>query len=201
MRYYQRRRRRKRACNYFFNTKYALWIEKGDHVYVYRNFNAYSHQGIVAEDGKSILHNVADRKMYKCNNEDPETIIDVCPIYYGDRKCGIIKTCIPCFMEGRNLHKYGYGNRSYSAWTFDGGSTTTLERDSSVDAILKRGNECLRNNNFGEFELQYNNCEDFAVYCSTGLKGMSNQSKRWGYGMNIIKHVPYLKSKVKSAIP
>ncbi|KAG6553390.1 hypothetical protein Mapa_005125 [Marchantia paleacea] len=277
--HYQPRRRSEHA-----NTKYALLLEKGDHVYARSDLS--ENHGIVAEDGKSILHNVADRKMYKYNNTDRETIIDECPIFHGDRKCGIIKTCIPCFTGGRNLYKYGYGNRSYSVWTCDGGivareisnsylgtkfalpgdikpgvhvyvyrdillythhgviardgcsvihfvddrslykdhdgicprysgagkygiiktcipcftksgyllhlyrydertrillsgTTTTCKRD-SFSTITERAHEWLERGDFGTFDLSLNNCENFALFCSTGKRIKSQQIARLG---------------------
>lgn len=52
----------------------------------------------------------------------PHTNDGRCPTIYGDRKWGIVKTCINCFKGDRALHKYRYGNKNYPSWRpADGG--------------------------------------------------------------------------------
>lgn len=74
--------------------------------------------GIVDADGY-IIHNVGDRHTYK---NCPHTNDGRCPTIYGDRQCGIVKTCIESFKGNRALHTYRYGNKKYRSWKpIDGG--------------------------------------------------------------------------------
>ncbi|BBN05118.1 hypothetical protein MPTK1_3g10470 [Marchantia polymorpha subsp. ruderalis] len=188
------KRIRKRISNFVFGTKYAIDLTPGDHVYAYSKSNLYTHHGIVDADGY-IIHNVGDRDSYKkCRYTNDGR----CPTKYGNRKCGILKSCIECFKGERQLHKYRYGIKNYNPWRpADGGTTTELEKDPDPKEILKRARDSLENNN-QEYELQYNNCEDFAVYCSTGQTRQSKQSRRLRFFMPFIKLVPLSNRKIKN---
>ncbi|OAE20101.1 hypothetical protein AXG93_1403s1030 [Marchantia polymorpha subsp. ruderalis] len=143
--------------------------------------------GIVDADGR-LIHIVRNRHLYKdkthrrtsglirpgskkCQDEN-------CPTYFGDRNCGVIKTCIECFKEDGELHKYYYGNKSYCSWKLIDGES---EKSSDPEEILARACCSLENNNFEHYDLLDNNCEDFALYCSTGRRGEeSKQISRLG---------------------
>ncbi|BFI20953.1 hypothetical protein MPTK1_7g17815 [Marchantia polymorpha subsp. ruderalis] len=186
----------KLTVNTIFGGKYALDVEPGDHVYSYVNVLGlrvyiYSHHGIFDVDGL-IIHNVADRERY--NRDLKKCRLENCPTIRGKRKCGIVKTCIECFKGSRALHVYGYNNKNYRYWRpIDGGTTTHLEKSSDREEILKRARDSLDKNDYGEFNLQDNNCEGFAVFCCTGQRGMGNQSWRVGDLMNYVKHVPFIR--------
>ncbi|BBN05117.1 hypothetical protein Mp_3g10460 [Marchantia polymorpha subsp. ruderalis] len=181
----------KRIINTCLRAKYALDVKEGDHVYSYRSGGKYTHHGIVDADGR-LIHIVRNRHLYKdkthrrtsglirpgskkCQDEN-------CPTYFGDRNCGVIKTCIECFKEDGELHKYYYGNKSYCSWKLiDGVTTTESEKSSDPAEISARARHSLENNNFEHYDLVDNNCEDFALYCSTGRRGeKSKQISRLG---------------------
>lgn len=81
---------------------------------------------------------------------------------------GVLKSCIDCFLAGGNLHLFQY---SVSTALFiaqaRGGTCTLAHSDPSVE-VLHRANY-LKENGFGAYCIFKNNCEDFAIYCKTGL--------------------------------
>ncbi|KAI3701255.1 hypothetical protein L2E82_45905 [Cichorium intybus] len=50
-----------------------------------------------------------------------------------------------------------------------GGSCTTATSD-EADTVIYRAEYLLQNNGFGKYSLTKNNCEDFCLYCKTGLR-------------------------------
>ncbi|KAF6156242.1 hypothetical protein GIB67_030245 [Kingdonia uniflora] len=98
---------------------------------------------------------------------------------------GVIFTCITCFLHGddSNLQIFQYGvSKVHFLAQARGGTCTIAPSDPTCD-VLHRVYHLYYNNSFGGYNLFKNNCEDFAIYCKTGLlvknKSTSGQAVSW----------------------
>ncbi|KAH0847471.1 LOW QUALITY PROTEIN: hypothetical protein HID58_091743, partial [Brassica napus] len=97
------------------------------------------------------------------------------PRHGGDNPCpncgdqstlnSVISSCLDCFLAGGNLYLFQY---DVSKAILRGGTCTTAPSD-PPEEIVHRARYLLSGNGFGEYHLLDNNCEDFAIYCKTGL--------------------------------
>ncbi|KAG5539455.1 hypothetical protein RHGRI_019857 [Rhododendron griersonianum] len=76
---------------------------------------------------------------------------------------GVAVTCLDCFIKEGSLYRYEYGVR----FRLRGGTSTAAQSD-PASTVLRRANYLLENG-FGNYHLVRNNCEDFALYCKTGI--------------------------------
>nr|GMD54629.1 Endopeptidase, NLPC/P60 domain containing protein [Ipomoea batatas] len=81
---------------------------------------------------------------------------------------GVIISCLECFLYGGELYIFQYGVSPAFFLAKVRGGTCTLARSDPVEHVLHRA-EYLLQNGFGVYNLFKNNCEDFAIYCKTGL--------------------------------
>ncbi|KAE8717032.1 CCHC-type integrase [Hibiscus syriacus] len=89
-----------------------------------------------------------------------------CPNCGGDQSIrrGVISSCLDCFLTDGDLYLFKYAVSPASFVTKLRGGTCTI---ASSD-VLHRAFFLLQNG-FGVYHLFKNNCEDFAIYCKTGL--------------------------------
>ncbi|KAL6525972.1 hypothetical protein OROHE_015496 [Orobanche hederae] len=81
---------------------------------------------------------------------------------------GVIKSCLNCFLGDGSLYRYQYAvNGLTLATKIRGGTCTTAKSDPREDVIHRA--MYLLENGYGEYDVVSNNCEDFALYCKTGL--------------------------------
>ncbi|KAF6156243.1 hypothetical protein GIB67_030246 [Kingdonia uniflora] len=83
---------------------------------------------------------------------------------------GVIFTCITCFLHGddSNLRVFQYG-ASKAYFLAQPGGTCTIAPSNPTCDVLHRVYHLYHNNSFGGYNLFKNNCEDFAIYCKTGM--------------------------------
>ncbi|KAK3175455.1 hypothetical protein Dsin_033028 [Dipteronia sinensis] len=153
-------------------------LKLGDHIYCWRQIFIYAHHGIYVDDGKVIHFNQGPAGQENSNViissclPDPKTTDVPCP------QCGdhnsifnngtVIISCIDCFLSGGELNRFEYGvSPAYFIAKVRGG-TCTIATSDPPGAALHRANILLENG-FGEYDVFKNNCEDFAIYCKTGL--------------------------------
>jgi len=87
---------------------------------------------------------------------------------------GVILSCLDCFLDNGSLYCFEYGvTPSVFLAKVRGGTCTTAEAD-SPEEVIHRAMYLLRNG-FGNYDLFENNCEDFAIYCKTGLLPIEDQ--------------------------
>ncbi|KAL3729185.1 hypothetical protein ACJRO7_026305 [Eucalyptus globulus] len=153
-------------------------LKPGDHIYSWRYYCLYTHHGIYVGEGK-VIHftqgeghkigtgTVLDRINSSSSPSPPiSTECEIC----GDqsRLDGVISSCIDCFLSGGNLYLFEYGvSRAFHLASARGGTCTLAKSDPPED-VLHRAFYLLQNG-FGGYNLFKNNCEDFAIYCKTGL--------------------------------
>ncbi|PWA67932.1 NC domain-containing family protein [Artemisia annua] len=87
---------------------------------------------------------------------------------YRQPDSGVIVSCLNCFIDAGFLYRfqYGVGKLSYVS-KIHGGTCTTAKSDPPNEVIDRA--LYLLHNGFGSYDVVKNNCEDFALYCTTGL--------------------------------
>ncbi|XP_031270583.1 uncharacterized protein LOC116128980 [Pistacia vera] len=121
-------------------------LNPGDHIFSNRAGILYYHHGIYVGDDMVIHLMVAGIK------KSSSSLGPKCG-YNRDRDSGIVKTCLDCFLDSNNLHIFEY-----------------CMPCKSPDEVISTAMEFLQGKDFGEYNFAFNNCEDFASYCKTGLR-------------------------------
>ncbi|KAF2290555.1 hypothetical protein GH714_014387 [Hevea brasiliensis] len=151
-------------------------LKPGDHIYSWRLAYIYSHHGIYVGDGM-VIHftrgagqeigtgTVLDRKIFSSSHPSDNP----CP-KCGDqsRLDGVIQSCIDCFLSDGDLYRFEYGVSPAIFLAEARGGTCTLAASDAPEDVLHRASVLLKNG-FGGYHIFKNNCEDFAIYCKTGL--------------------------------
>ncbi|XP_062191132.1 protein LEAD-SENSITIVE 1-like [Phragmites australis] len=153
-------------------------IKPGDHIYTWRASYAYSHHGIYV-GGSKVVHftrkkeagtagldsAIAASSLLSRGSDECPTFPD-CGFQLPDS--GVILTCLDCFLRGGALHRFEYGApAAVFLAKLRGGTCTTARPDPPGDAVHRAMH--LLQNGFGDYDVFENNCEDFALYCKTGL--------------------------------
>ncbi|KAL5717526.1 hypothetical protein ACHQM5_010512 [Ranunculus cassubicifolius] len=153
-------------------------LKEGDHIYSWRSAYIYAHHGIYAGDEK-VIHFTRGAGMEVGTGTFLDKIIfssspspasnTPCP-KCGDqsRLDGVISSCLDCFLSGGDLYLFHYGvSSAFFLAKVRGGTCTLAPSDTPLD-VLHRARYLLQNG-FGGYHIFKNNCEDFAIYCKTGL--------------------------------
>ncbi|XP_027333286.1 uncharacterized protein LOC113848100 [Abrus precatorius] len=153
-------------------------LKPGDHIYSWRQAYIYAHHGIYVGDGLVIhftrgagqeigtgtmLDNLLFSSSPSHSSEGP------CP-RCGDqtRTDGVISSCLDCFLSGGSLYIFEYAVSTALFLAQARGGTCTLAPSDPAEGVLRRASFLLENG-FGGYNVFKNNCEDFAIYCKTGL--------------------------------
>jgi len=99
---------------------------------------------------------------------------------------GVVSSCLSCFLAGGALYRFEYAVNPTLFLAKARGGTCTLAHSDPDDTVIRRA-KYLLNNGFRCYNLFKSNCEDFAIYCKTGLlvaeRGVVGQS---GQAISII---------------
>ncbi|BFG20397.1 hypothetical protein CerSpe_066710 [Prunus speciosa] len=152
-------------------------LQPGDHIYSYRI--GFSHHGIYVGEGW-VIHFTPTCKSVIRFSATYEPVTTSCRRCGHDpnKKGGVLKTCIDCFLKGDGLHRFEYNVfLSYFILKQDGTCSTGSCYPS--DKTVRLATEIFKKDEvdgtgFGEYDLLSNNCETFASYCKTGM-GLSWQ--------------------------
>ncbi|XP_076942689.1 protein LEAD-SENSITIVE 1-like [Bidens hawaiensis] len=158
-----------------------LELEKGDHIYTWRK-KIYTHHGIFIGEGKLIhlvnpkadelLHVSTASKSWISSGRSKKKEKTTCAM----SDCGLEKvagsgvrvSCIDCFIKKGSLYRFKYeASREFLLDKLRGGTCTTARSDPPEEVIHRA--TYLLENGYIEYDLINNNCEDFALYCKTGL--------------------------------
>ncbi|KAK3200253.1 hypothetical protein Dsin_023668, partial [Dipteronia sinensis] len=152
-------------------------LKPGDHIYCWRTAFIYAHHGIYV--GASLVIHFTQgpagkekgRVLISSCLPDPKISDAPCP-RCGDHNSsfnnGVILSCMDCFLSGGELNLFEYGvSPAYFLANVRGGTCTLATSDPPGD-VLHRANILLEKG-FGDYDVFKNNCEDFAIYCKTGL--------------------------------
>ncbi|WOL13117.1 hypothetical protein Cni_G21886 [Canna indica] len=157
-------------------------IKAGDHIYTWRAVYAYSHHGIYV-GGNKVVHftrkkdtsssnGINASKYSSISSSSSSGVPPVCPTFpdcgFHQPNSGVILSCLDCFLGNGSLYSFEYGvPPSVFLAKVRGGTCTTAESD-PPEAVINRAMYLLQNG-FGNYDVFENNCEDFALYCKTGL--------------------------------
>eukprot|EP00268_Persea_americana_P008069 TRINITY_DN1309_c0_g2_i1.p1 TRINITY_DN1309_c0_g2~~TRINITY_DN1309_c0_g2_i1.p1 ORF type:complete len:256 (-),score=41.57 TRINITY_DN1309_c0_g2_i1:690-1457(-) len=152
-------------------------LKPGDHIYSWRTAYFYSHHGIYVGDNM-VVHftrgrgqevgtgRVLDVILTSSVPKQPEVPCPICSQHEeGD---GVVSSCLDCFLAGGVLYRFEY---SVTPALFLGkarGGTCTIAVSDPDEIVVHRATYLLENG-FGCYNVFKNNCEDFAIYCKTGL--------------------------------
>ncbi|KAH7365939.1 hypothetical protein KP509_18G055100 [Ceratopteris richardii] len=86
-----------------------------------------------------------------------------------DKNCtGVLLSCLDCFLCGYPLYRFEYAENIAVFMMRVRPGTCTLAVSDAPEVVLHRAKYLLENG-FGGYHIFRKNCEDFAVYCKTGL--------------------------------
>ncbi|XP_075519088.1 protein LEAD-SENSITIVE 1 [Primulina tabacum] len=145
-------------------------IKPGDHIYTYRAVFAYSHHGIYV-GGSKVVH-FTRVETSSTSSDEQYSLTAECPAFpdcgFRQPNSGVVISCLDCFLRNGSLYCFEYGViPSVFIAKVRGGTCTTATSD-PVETVIHRAMYLLQNG-FGNYDVFQNNCEDFALYCKTGL--------------------------------
>ncbi|XAR70130.1 hypothetical protein NMG60_11026898 [Bertholletia excelsa] len=163
-------------------------IEAGDHIYTWRTAFAYAHHGIYVGGGK-VVHFTPK---YKCSSRNSlrsssagalgsscsfsastsENVSSLCSTFpdcgFERPGSGVIISCLDCFLGKGSLFRFEYGVALPLFLAKLRGGTCSTAKSDVPEVVIDRAMYLLHNG-FGNYDIFRNNCEDFAIYCKTGL--------------------------------
>ncbi|KAL5568140.1 hypothetical protein UlMin_024715 [Ulmus minor] len=137
-------------------------LKEGDHIYAYRNLLAYSHHGIYVGENRVIHYTRTEENTKTSKSKSCKE----CGFNSNTHR-GVVVSCLDCFLQGHSLHRFDY-TVSSGHFAFKRSGTCSTGHCDEPSVVVKRAYEMLYYNAFGEYNLLYNNCECFAIYCKTG---------------------------------
>ncbi|KAG2713963.1 hypothetical protein I3760_03G003400 [Carya illinoinensis] len=160
-------------------------LKPGDHIYSWRHSYIYSHHGIYVGEGNVIHFTRGPGQEVGTGTVLDRIYLSSSPSYVLDNPCpkcgdqskldGVISSCIDCFLSGGNLYLFEYGVTPALFLAKARGGTCTLALSDPPQDVIRRASYLLQNG-FGVYDIFKNNCEDFAIYCKTGLLVFTNIS-------------------------
>ncbi|ONK59215.1 uncharacterized protein A4U43_C08F4160 [Asparagus officinalis] len=158
-------------------------IKSGDHIYTWRAAYTYSHHGIYV-GGEKVVHFTRKKEtsssgLNSSSSSTPSSNLSSSCLTFPDcgfqqPNSGVILSCLDCFLGTGSLYNFEYGvTPSHFLAKVRGGTCTIAEAD-PPESVIHRAMYLLRNG-FGNYDLFENNCEDFAIYCKTGLLPVDDQ--------------------------
>nr|XP_048327288.1 uncharacterized protein LOC107415643 isoform X2 [Ziziphus jujuba var. spinosa] len=150
-------------------------LECGDHIYTWRRAYSYAHHGIYVGDGMVIHYTRGgglDRIIFSSSPSRHSNGTN--PISSDQSRLDrVICSSVDDFLSGGELYRFEYGVNLPLFIAKTRGGTCTLARSDPPNDVLDRAYSLLENG-FGKYHLFGNNCEDFAIYCKTGIHLVDN---------------------------
>ncbi|KAF9620266.1 hypothetical protein IFM89_011001 [Coptis chinensis] len=152
-------------------------LKPRDHIYSWRTAYVYAHHGIYVGDDK-VVHFTRGRGQ----EVGTGTVLDVLLVSSGPARSlvpctvctqleegnGVVSSCLNCFLSGGILYRFEYEVGPALFLAKARGGTCTLAVSDPDNIVVHRATYLLTNG-FGCYNLFTKNCEDFAIYCKTGL--------------------------------
>ncbi|KAM3281684.1 protein LEAD-SENSITIVE 1 [Capsicum chacoense] len=146
-------------------------IKPGDHIYTYRAVFAYSHHGIFV-GGSKVVHFNRLEAFSDAVDDEISDLSSTCPTFpdcgFKLPNSGVVLSCLDCFLSNGSLYSFDYGVSPSVFLTRVRGGTCTTAASDLPELVIHRAMYLLQNG-FGNYNVFLNNCEDFALYCKTGL--------------------------------
>ncbi|CAM8945136.1 unnamed protein product [Rhodiola kirilowii] len=153
-------------------------IKPGDHIYSWRSAYIYAHHGIYAGDGKVIHFTRGAGQGIGTGTALDKFIFSSSPSHNPDNPCpdcgdqsrpdGVFCSWLDCFLAGGDLYLFEYDVKVAYFLAKARGGTCTLAKSDPPEDVLHRASVLLKNG-LGMYHIFKNNCEDFAIFCKTGL--------------------------------
>lgn len=150
-------------------------LKPGDHIYSWRSVYIYAHHGIYVGND-TVIHFTR-----RGQEVGTGTVLDVLLLSSGPVRAqacptctppeeghGVVSSCLNCFLSGGVLYRFEYAVNPALFLAKARGGTNTLAVSDADDVVVHRA-KFLLENGFGCYNVFKNNCEDFAIYCKTGL--------------------------------
>lgn len=151
-------------------------LKPGDHIYSWRTAYIYAHHGIYVGDNTVIHFTRRGQEVGTGTMLDillvssgPARPLEPCPnCALHNEGSGVVSSCLNCFLAGGILYRFEYAVKPALFLAKARGGTCTLAVSDPDDIVVHRAKYLLQNG-FGCYNVFKNNCEDFAIYCKTGL--------------------------------
>ncbi|XP_056159012.1 protein LEAD-SENSITIVE 1-like [Syzygium oleosum] len=151
-------------------------LKPGDHIYSWRTAYVYAHHGVYIGDHK-VVHftrrgqevgtgTVLDLLLVSSGPARSQVPCPTCTPPEDDH--GVVASCLDCFLSGGVLYRFEYSVSPAHFLAKARGGTCTLAVADPDEIVIHRA-KYLLDNGFGCYNVFKNNCEDFAIYCKTGL--------------------------------
>ncbi|GJT90078.1 putative endopeptidase, NLPC/P60 domain, LRAT-like domain protein [Tanacetum coccineum] len=181
-------------------------LKEGDRIYTWRK-QLYSHHGIFVGEGK-IIHFVstirdyegsrflAALKILSGSSTSHHKEKSPCSVSY----CGLEKvaesgvklSCINCFLKKGSLYRFKYQASIEFLYAKARGGTCSMAKSDPLEDVMHRATY-LYENGYGKYDLMNNNCEDFALYCKTGLWSTDKESQGRSSQANMVRPTRHAK--------
>ncbi|KAG6748239.1 hypothetical protein POTOM_048150 [Populus tomentosa] len=152
-------------------------IKPGDHIYTYRAVFTYSHHGVFV-GGSKVVHFTPRQNANSSSDTSSDfydsmaSIPSSCETFpdcgFRQPDSGVVLSCLDCFLKKGSLYSFEYGVPPTVFIAKVRGGTCTTAASDPPETVIHRAMYLLQNG-FGNYDVFQNNCEDFAMYCKTGL--------------------------------
>ncbi|XP_062155054.1 protein LEAD-SENSITIVE 1-like [Alnus glutinosa] len=154
-------------------------IKPGDHIYTYRAIFTYSHHGIFV-GGSKVVHFRPERNLNSSTGTSSDSdfydstlsLPSSCSTFpdcgFRQPNSGVILSCLDCFLRNGSLYCFEYGVTPSAFLAKVRGGTCSTATSDPQETVIHRAMYLLQNG-FGNYDVFQNNCEDFTLYCKTGL--------------------------------
>lgn len=151
-------------------------LKAGDHIYSWRTAYIYAHHGIYVGDDKVIHFTRRGQEVgtgtvldVLLTSSGPARSREICPnCTTSQDEHGVVVSCLNCFLSGGVLYRFEYAVSPALFLAKARGGTCTLAVSEDDDTVVHRAKHLLEYG-FRCYNIFKSNCEDFAIYCKTGL--------------------------------
>ncbi|XP_031384234.1 uncharacterized protein LOC116198059 [Punica granatum] len=154
-------------------------LKPGDHIYSWRTAYIYAHHGIYIGDDK-VIHFTRQGQEVGTGTFIDFLLVSSSPTQVPCTTCtpaeedhGVVVSCLNCFLSGGILYRFEYSVSAALFLAKARGGTCTLAVSDPPEFVVARAKYLLEYG-FGCYNVFKNNCEDFAIYCKTGLIVLDN---------------------------
>lgn len=168
-------------------------LSTGDHVYSWRKAYTYAHHGIYV-GGNKVVHftrgpgqELGTGTIFDAfvSSSIPTQCLRCPDCGFQRENSGVMLSCLDCFLAGGPLYRFEYGVSPAIFLAKARGGTCTLAESDLPELVIHRAMYLLQNG-FGNYDIFENNCEDFAIFCKTGLLVEKSGLGRSGQAASIL---------------
>ena len=150
----------KERTGYIFHDVKRWQLKPGDHIYCYRKLGLYTHHGIYTGNRKHEVIHFSNPYGSKLSSKN------------GARICSC---SLEDFLDGKQLRLVSYNVGVVTAYVKRWGTTHAWVARDPEDVVNTAVYYLENPSEWENYNLLFNNCETFAVYCKTGI-ALSSQT-------------------------